>query len=136
MSDMSENNDDTWVPAQPRDAITAVEQAAEAVRAANHASTRASDFDHGDLYRLMGELVQLTQRLPQLIKQTGRILRVLDDNGDIDTVDGNMPGALAVWDTAIDAASSHATQASQDLNRAFNEVSSVNASAAKLARSE
>ena len=46
-------------------AIDAMDRAAENVRAANHATLHRGDFDHHDLYRLMGEVSTVLQRLPQ-----------------------------------------------------------------------
>lgn len=77
-------------------AIEAAEQAAEAVRALNHATITASEFcDPADVYRLLGELGVMAQRLPQALAQLERILgwqtrsvvMGLDDGTPFDNVD-------------------------------------------------
>jgi hypothetical protein len=105
--------DEQPTSAMPSSAIEAVAHAVEAIRTANHAVLHSADFDHSDLYRLVGELDQLLCMVPRLIEQVGHILRILDDHGDIDVDHGNLPGALAVWtDETTGAASDVAVKAS------------------------
>ena len=71
-------------------AIDAMDRAAENVRAANHATLHRGDFDHHDLYRLMGGVSTLVQRLPQLLDQTAGILDHLHQTERIDIDDGSL----------------------------------------------
>ena len=120
---------ESTMSAMPTCAIGAAEQAAEAVRAANHASLHRGDFDHHDLYRLVGELSTLTQRLPQLLDQTGDILVHLHEAGRIDVDHGSLDDVVTNWTEATSAAVSVAFDLVRQVDRAFAQLSAVRASA-------
>lgn len=119
---------ESTMSAMPTCAIEAAEQAAEAVRAANHASLHRGDFDHHDLYRLVGELSTLTQRLPQLLDQTGDILDHLHGAGRIDVDHSSLGDVMATWTDATAASVSLAFDLARQVDRAFAQLSTVKAS--------
>ena len=120
-----ESERERWVSAMPAGAIEATAQAAEAVRMANHATLDSSDFDHQDLYRLIGELSCLAHRLPQLIDQVGDILRRLHADDRIDVDHGALADTVARWNDSTTVASSVADDLARNIADAFSELSTV-----------
>lgn len=121
-----------WVSAMPHQAIEAIAGAADAVRTANHAGLHRNDFDHHDLYELMGEVSQLAHRLPQLIVQAGDILRRLDRADRIDVDHHNLPATMTAWNQSTAAAVAVAEQLAQHIDRAFSELSAVRSNTSNL----
>ena len=120
-----ESEPDRWVSAVPAGAIEATAQAAEAVRTANHATLNSGDFDHQDLYRLIGELSCLAHRLPQLIDQVGDILRRLHTDGRIGVDRGAPADTVARWNDSTTVAVSVADDLARHIDGAFSELSAV-----------
>jgi len=114
-----------WVSAMPTGAIEATAQAAEAVRTANHAALHSGEFDHQDLYLLIGELACLAHRLPQLIDQSGDILRRLHADGRIDVDHGSLAETVARWNDSTTVAVSVADDLARHIDDAFSELSTV-----------
>lgn len=113
----------------PEAAVNAVSEAAEALRSANHALLHVDDFDHQDLYRLVGELSQLCQRLPQLLDSAGEILLRRHAAGRVDVDRGDVDTTMAAWRAATSAGSASARELSRHVNDAFTELSIVKAAA-------
>jgi len=86
----------------------AAEVAAEALRAVNHLtlaapSTRTPGWsDVGDVYRLLGELRAIADRLPQVCGQIASALQRLGDQSDWFADDGTIVPAVEVVDAAVD----------------------------------
>lgn len=78
------------------EAARSAEQAAEAIRAINHATISTGGFEASDVYDIVAELAVLTQRLPQAFGQLARIVEQLQANGRV----GFDPGSLFASDTA------------------------------------
>ncbi len=114
----------------PDAAIEATAEAAEAVRSANHALLHVDDFDHHDLYRLIGEMDQLSNRLPQLLDSAGEVLRRRHAAGQVDVDQGDVNTTMAAWNRATSAASAAARDLGRHVNEAFAELSVVRASTA------
>lgn len=123
----AEEDDRGWVSAMPHAAISAVADAADAVRIANHASAHLGDFDHHGLYRLIGELSQLAHRLPQLIGQSAQILRRLHGPDRVDVDHGNIDDTIAAWNETTTTAATTAGELADQIDRAFCELSTLQA---------
>jgi hypothetical protein len=65
------------------DAAKSAGQAAEAIRALNHATISTVGYGPNDVYDVVAELVVLTERLPQAFGQLARILEHLNNKGQL-----------------------------------------------------
>lgn len=107
-------------------------QAAEAVRALNHATIgNAGALDPADLSAAVAELADLGRRLPQALAQIGRHLRALDTAGalrlDADGVEryGRPSSAVAEAVAMLSEASAGADAVSRALDDALQATSTM-----------
>lgn len=102
------------------------EEAAEAIRAANHATITPGCLTVPDTYRIVGELCALTRRLDQLCHQLDRNLYRRVDAGGLrhdafgDPIDATV--TAAVW---LRQAADHSADASRVLDQALNQLSHI-----------
>ncbi|MEO3750150.1 hypothetical protein [Streptomyces sp. B6B3] len=105
-----------------RTAPQLAEQAAEAIRALNHA-TRATPNAclryPGDVYATFGELVAMAGRLPQAIGQLALFIDVLQDEGRLRHDSGN-PSRLGIELASFEQSTADAFRAAQLLRRALD----------------
>ena len=95
----------------PRTPAQLADDAAEAIRGANHATLSARpgwEFP-ADAYSVVGDLLAMVQRLPQLLEQTGVHVQRLADGGHVRSDRGGN-GAAEVA-AALDALSRASTDA-------------------------
>ncbi len=86
----------------------AVETAAEAIRALNHA-TRSGvvELDVTDVYDLLAELALLASRLPQALRHLEDLLDRLVENDQVIVVDGGSLNDMAGDPVAVAAIAGH-----------------------------
>jgi hypothetical protein len=87
------------------------EQAAEAIRALNHATIRGGGYTYpSDVDRVIGSLTTLAQRLPQALRQAGQWLADQDCAGRIGDDRGGDPGLVVMEASSELANASHAAE--------------------------
>lgn len=101
---------------------------AEAVRVLNYATLGdAPGLEYpGDAYTLLGALYTATERLPQLLDQTGRFLRARAATGTLGDDRGGVPAALTASAAAsLSAAASYASDLTRVLHDAQNAIAGL-----------
>lgn len=116
--------------------VDAAEHAAEALRTVNHLTIAAPAprtpgwEDVGDLYRVLGELRVLAERLPQACGQLARHLERPADGCAYEadaTADGPAPIVVASAVLALEDARRCAARTGEHLNEALSEVAHLHA---------
>lgn len=116
--------------------VDAAEHAAEALRTVNHLTIAAPAprtpgwEDVGDLYRVLGELRVLAERLPQACGQLARHLERPADSCAYEadaTADGPAPVVVASAVLALEDARRCAARTGEHLNEALSEVAHLHA---------
>ncbi len=116
--------------------VDAAEHAAEALRTVNHLTIAAPTprtpgwEDVGDLYRVLGELRDLAERLPQACGQLARHLERPADGCAYEadaTADGPAPVVVASAVLALEDARRCAARTGEHLNEALSEVAHLHA---------
>lgn len=111
-----------------QDAGELAEQAAELVRALNHATrSEAGELEYpSDVYKIVGSLQTLAERLPQLF---GQLAAFLMAEANADRIGHSSGGSPRTWiDDVLEAltkASDSADELAADLDRAHNAASGL-----------
>jgi hypothetical protein len=102
------------------DAAKSAQQAAEAIRAINHATIRTVGYGPNDVYDIVAELGVLTERLPQAFGQLARILEQLNNNGHVEFDPGSpFAGHPADGVTELQAVFRRASESADELRYAL-----------------
>lgn len=102
------------------DAANSAGQAAEAIRAINHATITTVGYRPNDVYDVVAELVVLTERLPQAFGQLARILEHLNNKGQLGFDPGSpFAGHPADGVTELNAVFSRASASANELRYAL-----------------
>ena len=101
-----------------------LDQAAEAIRAANHATSRGP-LAATDAYGVVGDLTLITGRLPQLLDYLVRSLHRADPADHYDDRGTDPTDALAMAQGYLDDARHDAAELTEHLNHAHNHLSHI-----------
>lgn len=100
-------------------AQAAADDAAEAVRALNHATLNPADHTVGGVYRIVGDLASTQHRLRQAVDQLARILNARVEHGVLGHDHGDDPcGSVAAAADALVAAAGLASSCGDRLDAA------------------
>lgn len=111
---------------EPKTPAQLADDAAEAVRSANHAtmSTRPGWEFPADAYSVVGNLLEMVQRLPQLLEQTGvHVQRLADGDHVRSDRGGNGAAEVAAALDALNRASTDALSLAAALDTAHSALS-------------
>jgi hypothetical protein len=102
------------------DAAKSAGQAAEAIRALNHATISTVGYRPNDVYDIVAELVVLTERLPQAFGQLARIVEHLNSKDQVG-FDGGSPFSRHPADgvTELQAVFGRASESADELRYAL-----------------
>lgn len=111
---------------EPKTPAQLASDAAEAIRALNHATLSLGDLDWeypSNAYSVIGALERAAGYLPQTLKQVRRLLDDLYAGGRVGTTTGTPAQKLVEATDALDEASSLAAQLNAALQRAHSATS-------------